>query len=56
MSEPREAELFPVAESEHSTGLLPSQLLRGAIASVPAPYPHPSWLRKLWGTRVSHFP
>jgi dCTP deaminase len=31
VSEPREAELFPAAEIERSTGLLPSQMLRGAI-------------------------
>jgi dCTP deaminase len=31
MSEPREGELFPVAESDRSTGLLPSQMLRGAV-------------------------
>src|SRR5277367_325098 len=29
--EPREGELFPVAEPDRSTGLLPSQMLRGAI-------------------------
>ena len=32
MSEAREGELFPVPETERSTGLLPSQMLRGAIA------------------------
>jgi dCTP deaminase len=31
MSEAREGELFPVAESDRSTGLLPSQMLRGAV-------------------------
>src|SRR5277367_5485538 len=30
-SEPPEGELFPVAEAERSTGLLPSQMLRGLI-------------------------
>ncbi|HEX3882921.1 MAG TPA: 2'-deoxycytidine 5'-triphosphate deaminase [Stellaceae bacterium] len=31
MTEPPEGELFPIAESERSTGLLPSQMLRAAI-------------------------
>src|SRR5471030_155207 len=31
MSEPHEGELFPVPDAERSTGLLPSQMLRGAI-------------------------
>src|SRR3984957_17398458 len=31
MSEPHEGELFPLPETERSTGLLPSQMLRGAI-------------------------
>lgn len=32
MNEPPEGELFPVADTERSTGLLPSQMLRGAVA------------------------
>ncbi len=32
MTEPPEGELFPIAETERSTGLLPSQMLRGAVA------------------------
>jgi dCTP deaminase len=31
MTEPPEGELFPIAESERSTGLLPSQMLRAAV-------------------------
>jgi hypothetical protein len=31
---PREGELFPVAETERSSGLLPSQTLRGLIDAL----------------------
>ena len=31
MSDPRAGELFPIVETDRSTGLLPSQMLRGAI-------------------------
>src|ERR1700742_3525442 len=31
VAEPQDGELFPAAETERSTGLLPSQTLRGAV-------------------------